>query len=245
MKAFLGISIAALLAASPVQAGDTWTGPYIGANLGFSHSTTDVDLSHSTGAIFYNDPFKPSQGSLGSDTGFAGGLEVGYNYQIQNIVLGFAADVAWADASNEGKYTTPLGSQWSMSSSPDVFGTVRGKLGYLVTPGLLVYATGGMAWGQFNVDQATTFVDGAGKQIDVGGRTSGNFAHIGYTVGGGLEYAINQNWSLKAEYLFLDFGSEDYQLTGTTKPGGSTPYVETFSADQQMQIGRVGISYHF
>jgi len=247
MKALLlSISAAALLTASPVQADPNWTGPYIGANLGFAHSATDVDLSHSTGAIFYNDPFAPSSGSLSSDTGFAGGLELGYNHQFQNVVLGFAADVSWTDTDNDGTFTTPLGSKWAINSSPDMFGTLRGKLGYLVRPSILLYATGGLAWGQFDVNQATTFVDGNGKQFDVGGVTSGSFNHIGYTVGGGLEYAINQNWSIKAEYLFLDFGSEDYQLEGHVKPDPkSAPYVETFSADQQMQIGRIGINYKF
>lgn len=240
------VSIAALLAASPANADPSWTGPYIGANLGFSHSSTDVDLSHSTGAIFYGDAFDPETGSLGTDTGFAGGLEAGYNHQFGSLVLGIAADVSWTNTDNTGVFTTPAGSQWTINSSPDVFGTVRGKLGFLVQPSLLVYATGGLAWGQFNVSQATDFVDGSGCSVDcAGGRTSGTFDHIGYTVGGGLEYALNHNWSLKAEYLFVEMGSEDYQLKGTTKPGGDVPYIETFSADQQMQIGRVGVAYHF
>ncbi|HET6388852.1 outer membrane protein [Hyphomicrobium sp.] len=226
--------------------GYNWSGLYVGANVGFSESRTDVDLSHSTGAIFYNDPFVPSAGHLGSDDSVVGGVEVGFNHQFNSIVVGVAADVSWTDTENEGTFTTPLGSQWNIKSSPDIFGTVRGKAGVLVRPDLLIYATGGLAWGQFDVKQATTFVEGSGCSVDCeGSRTSGNFNHLGFVVGGGLEWALTQHWSLKAEYLFLDFGSEDYQLQGTTKPGGNVPYVETFSADQQMHIGRAGINYRF
>lgn len=246
MKSILAtVATVALTAASPALADPNWSGAFVGANIGYGNATTTVDLSHSTGAIFYNDPFNPSTGSLGSTGGLIGGLEAGYNHQFGSFVIGLSADVSWADSDASASFTTPLGSKWDIKSSLDMFGTVRARAGVLVTPAMLVYATGGMAWGKFDVDQATTFVDGKGKQIDVGGVTSGSFNHIGFVVGGGAQYALTSNWSIKAEYLYANLGSQDYQLEGTTKPGGNVPYVETFSATTDMHIGRVGLAYKF
>jgi outer membrane immunogenic protein len=227
-----------------------WTGLYFGVHAGYGWSNTDVDLSHSTGAIFYNDPFVPDHGSLKSSSGFIGGLQTGYNYQIDRVVVGLEADFSWSNLEDDGTFTTPKGSQWHIKSQLDDFGTMRGRLGFLAHPGLLIHGTGGLAWGQFNVHQATTFVLGSGcsplgSPACEGGRTSGTFDQLGFAVGGGAEWMLSPHWTLKGEYLFMDFGKEYYALPGTTTPGGSTPYVETFAAQQQMQVIRAGLNYKF
>lgn len=265
-QAFSAISFALVIGAAPAMAADlgsikdtyeppeppvyNWTGLYIGGHAGYGWGDTDVDLSHSTGAIFYSDPFVPDQGSLSASDGFVGGIQVGAQKRYDRVVAGLEIDVSWTNSTSEGTFTTPLGSQWNITSDLEVFGTARGRLGYLFTPQLLAYATAGLAWGRVDVTQATTFVQGSGcsplgSPACEGGRTSGKFDHVGYAVGGGLEYALDNNWSLKAEYLYIDLGDEDYSLKGTTTPGGSTPYVETFGSDLQIQTLRAGVNYRF
>lgn len=101
--------------------------------------------------------------SAGQDLrGFAGGGQLGYNYRLnRRWVLGAEADLQY-------------------NPQPAWWGTVRGRAGYLVTPDLLVYGTGGLAYQISNT--------------------------AGWTAGGGIEYAINRNWSAKAEYLYVASG---------------------------------------
>jgi outer membrane immunogenic protein len=240
------LTLAALLSMTvTASANEPWSGLYIGAHAGYGWGSTDVDLSNSTGAIFYNDPFVPSSGSLSDSDGFVGGLQVGANKQLGGMVVGLEADVSWSGMEADGTFTTPLGSQWAITSELTTLGTVRGRVGLLATPALLIYGTAGLAWGQVDVTQATTFVDGKGAKLDDGGRTSGDFNHIGYAIGAGAEYALGNGWSLKGEYLYIDLGDEDYQLTGTTKPGGTVPYVETFASELDLHTLRVGANYKF
>lgn len=244
----VALTTALLLASSSAAlAGETepWSGLYIGAHAGYAWGGTDVDLSHSTGAIFYNDPFVPDQGSLSDSDGFAGGLQAGFDKQFGSVVAGIEVDVSWSDLEADGTFTTPLGSQWKITSAIDTLATARGRLGFLVTPNALVYGTAGVAWGHVDVTQATTFVDKNGDFLDDGGRTSGDYDHVGYVIGGGLEYLVGGGWSIKAEYLHIDLGDQDYGLKGTTKPNGNVPYVETFGSDLTLDVVRAGVNYRF
>lgn len=176
-----------------------------------------------------------------------GGFQVGANKQFGTLVVGLEADVSWTGLSADGRFTTPLGSQWDIKSDLDMLGTVRGRLGVAAGP-MLWYVTGGLAVGQVDTKQATNFVDNNGKQIDVGGRTSGTNYHVGWTIGGGGEYMLGAGWTLKAEYLYVDLGNVDYALRGSNKPSGTpgaTPYTETFSSDMNFHIGRLGLNYRF
>jgi len=143
--------------------------------------------------------------------GFAGGT-VGYNWQAGNIVYGLEADAAWADVSN---------SAFGVDAKLDTLGTVRGRIGYAFGPTLL-YATGGYAW--------------ADSKISIAGFGSDSHVHSGWTVGAGLEYMIAPHWSLKGEYLYKSFSSEDYTfpILGTLASGTTN-----------FHSGQVGVNYHF
>ncbi len=222
-----------------------WTGLYVGGHVGYGWGEWDVDLSHSSGAIHYNDPFVPANRSLSSDDNWIGGLQGGYNHQIGSMIVGVESDVSWTGMEADGRFTTPAPNHttWDIDTSLDVFGTVRTRVGVLVSPQLLVYATGGLAWGIVDAKQATNWFPPANP--DVGGRTSGDEAHIGWTAGGGAEWLVAPNWSIQGQYLYVDLGEQDYALKGTTKPGGTVPYVETFSTDLTFHTVRVGVNYKF
>lgn len=240
----LGMSVSAAVADEPTKQPD-WTGVYVGAFGGYGFGSSDVDLSHSTGAIFYNDPFVPDQGSLSDPDGWFFGGQIGADKQFDRVVVGVVVDLSKGNMDASNTFTTPLGSQWAITSDLEMFGTARVRVGYLIQPHVLAYVSGGVAWGRVDVKQATTFVDGNGDFLDDGGRTSGKFDHVGYAIGGGLEWMLADGWSLTGEYLYIDLGGEDYQLKGTTKPNGNVPYVETFGGDLSMHTLRVGVNYRF
>ncbi len=228
-RALLGVSALALLAGSaaaadlstryPVKAAPvpvqyfSWTGFYIGGNVGYGWNSPNFDYT-AAGLTYAYD--------VGNADGVFGGLQVGYNYQFaNNIVLGAEADLEFA---NMGTDTFLVGGPASgafTSTSVDTFGTIRGRVGYAVDR-FLPYFTGGAAW-------ANTSFTGPW------GWTSESNTQWGWTIGGGAEYAITNNWTVKAEYLYLDFGSQDYTFVGG----------DSISTGFNMQTVKAGFNYKF
>lgn len=142
-------------------------------------------------------------------SGVMGGLQGGYNWQNGMFVFGGEADInitAADDTFAPWKFSNP----W--------FGTLRGRLGVAPWQGVLFYATGGLAF--------------AGLEAEVNGGLSESRSHIGWTIGAGAEVALNQAWSVKAEYLYLDYASRAYTITGANH-GFDTSLV------------RFGVNYRF
>jgi outer membrane immunogenic protein len=136
--------------------------------------------------------------------GVAGGFQGGYNWQIGQFVLGAEADLQLSNASGtfaNYKFSNP----W--------FGTVRGRAGYAMN-NILFYGTLGLAYGRGHVDIGSVGEDNL---------------HGGWTAGGGLEVGLTRNWSVRAEYLYLDLGTESYGLTGTSN--GLTANLVRFGVD--------------
>ncbi|UFZ05878.1 porin family protein [Bradyrhizobium ontarionense] len=220
MKKILLATVALAALAAPAAAADlaarpytkapvaaplpTWAGFYIGAMGGYASQ----DNNSFAGFVA---PF-----SLSQKGGFAGGT-IGYNWQQGPVVFGVEADAAWADINGS---VTAGGA--TFSSKIEDMGTVRGRLGYTFGPAML-YATGGYAWME---NKATLSGFGAtdfGRQF-----------HNGWTLGAGAEYMFVPNWSVKAEYLYKSFGSENYAA------GGLLP-----SGTINLHTVQVGVNYHF
>ncbi len=162
-----------------------WNGFYIGAHAGYGSGNSSANLL--AGAL------TPSP----KPDGIFGGGQIGYNFQFSpNWVLGIEADISGADF----KDTTVIGGV-NTRAHMDLFGTVRGRIGYAFN-NLLLYGTGGFAWAnnKLSLEPAPAGI----------GSVSRN--HTGYAAGGGLEYAFSPNWSAKIEYLYLDFGRADYEF---------------------------------
>lgn len=221
-----------------------WSGLYVGGHAGYGWGDWNVDLSNSSGAIHYNDPFVPATGSLAVEDNWIGGFQAGYNHQFGSLVLGIEADASWTGIEANGRFTTPAPNHttWDISTKLDAFGTVRARVGYAFGRAM-IYGTGGLAWGIVDATQATNWF--APAPVAEGGRTAGDTNHIGWTIGAGAEWAFAQNWSVKGDYLYVDLGEENYALDGTTKPGGTVPYTETFATDLNFHAVRVGVNYKF
>jgi outer membrane immunogenic protein len=196
-------------------------------------------------------------------SGVLGGLQAGYNWQIGSALIGADADIDWSDAkgsvSREGTIGTiaPFANSVVAADKVKWIGTVRARLGYLPTPNLLVFGTGGFAYGEVEHSGAyTASLPTSGILIPVGydcfanvpcfsGSTS-NTA-FGWTVGGGLEYAIARNWTIRGEYLYVNLESTSFTEAATSLPFLATvpsSFTANFSRTK-LNIARAALNYRF
>src|ERR1039458_2079568 len=201
----------------------TWTGFYVGGSAGLiSQNTTGTDING----------LWDSPGDTYGVPGYSGlfGINVGYNYQLSNnIVLGLEADIAWAGLNNTSTNFDITGTGFSVSSKLSSLGTVRGRIGYAFDRAL-VCATGGFAFG--HVENATAILRGDPAYYNVS--TSGT--QTGWTVGGGLEYAVTNNWTVRAETLYVDLGTK---TTGVNDCGCTFGFKNTYN------LGPFCLNYKF
>jgi len=215
MRKFL-LGAALIMAASPAMAADVepvqiydWSGFYIGLNAGAAWNNTSVDDN-------INDPLLPDsvrgrlEDSFTDDqTVFTGGGEIGYNWQMDSIVLGLEADFNYLGFDSNRDRNGTIGEfgnfRSELGTKMDWFGTVRGRLGFAFD-NVMIFGTGGLAYGNMEADGTLVSNNGdvwKGKASDT---------NVGWTVGGGIEYAPSQNWVIGAEYLYVDLGSSDFNL---------------------------------
>lgn len=296
-----------------------WTGFYIGLNAGYGwgmHNNASVstgqayDLfgSNSINSILgqtnsnsaLNAIIDPqaslsavSASGVGSikDSGFLGGLTMGYNWQFGNSwVAGLEADIdgagirgnthfggssawnVWNATSKYGTYSfdRSAATSTSISKHTDWLGTLRGRVGWLVTPTMMIFGTGGLAYGgvEANVYQNQTIGNTlsytSGKSslaigLPFAGATAGHYSdtRIGWAAGGGFEWLFLPAWSLKAEALYYDLGTAKFTnaplvASGPTiaATGLALPFLGTINQGvTQVRydgvIARVGLNYHF
>jgi outer membrane immunogenic protein len=171
----------------------SWTGAYVGLNVGYG------------GGKFKHEIIDPVLSFDASSNGFVGGVQVGYNYQIDQWVVGAEAD--FQGASIKGETDVNIGTK--LGTKLDWYGTVRARAGVLATDRLLVYATGGLAYGH-----TKTFFETPVAGI------SESKTKAGWTVGAGVEYAVTDHVSLKTEYAYTDLGkARVFDSAGMFGPG--------------------------
>jgi outer membrane immunogenic protein len=130
-----------------------------------------------------------------------------------------------------------------VSSEPKLawFGTVRGRLGVIVTPELLLYGTGGLAYG--HVDASATFFEPNVGVPPIVAPASVSKTKVGWTAGAGAEWMFAHNWSAKLEYLYLDLGSDS--AIGSLPPPVPPQFQVGYTWHNRENITRVGVNYHF
>jgi outer membrane immunogenic protein len=187
-----------------------WTGFYIGAHLGSAWSDAE-----------WTDPVSGLSNNL-SNVGVSGGAQLGFNYQFDSMVFGLEGDFSGMSLSTSG--TDAAG--FVHSTSTYWTSTVTGRLGYAIDRALF-FAKGGAAF----ADERDTVT----SPLDVSSGTS--TTQVGWTAGGGLEYAIDRNWSAKVEYGYLGFGSQTVPAAALAGASGTVG----------LNIQRVvaGINYRF
>ncbi|MGL4729122.1 MAG: outer membrane protein [Bosea sp. (in: a-proteobacteria)] len=227
----------------------TWTGFYVGANAGYGFGGGGEAKTNGTQGFSNLVPPGIAPGALKVDgEGFIGGGQIGYNYQINRFVLGLEADLQYVDnKKSSGFIGAPiLGTQLNTSAESELryLGTLRARLGYTPLDRLMIYATGGLAYGDVKSTGNVTGVQNAalvwnGSKSDI---------KFGYTVGAGAEYALTNNWTLKTEYLYYDLGNSNVAALGNGAVRGVAALngVDYLSrVETKGHIVRAGVNYKF
>ncbi len=199
--------------------------------------------------------------------GFIGGVEVGYNVQFDPLVLGVETDFSYANINGSasasktflggGLFLCPVQdscgqvASYNEQQTLDWLATVRGRVGFTVTPSWLIFGTGGWAGGEVK----TSALVNLQHLESFGGVTTGGAPEIfpasssqfknGWIIGGGTEYMLTKNWTAKVEHLYCDLGS--VTLT-ETNPNPSFVYSSLLAMSNtpvRGQIFRVGANYKF
>lgn len=196
----------------------TWDGWHIGIIGGYGGGPVSSET------IFYTPAVNGIVNYSVGTSGWLVGYEAGYNWQFSNnIVVGYESEFSYADVSSSNRFGAPQPQlQW--------FGAEKLRFGYAMGR-FLPYITGGLAYGQTRVSGFETF---AGAVFPVSGSTW----QAGWTVGAGLEYAVWDNVSVKAEYLFT-------HLKGPRGAGASYTFgaAQTFQGrDFETHLARVGVN---
>ena len=241
---------------APVAAaGYNWTGFYFGGNAGYAWGDSDVSSAFScpggAGCSVSIDQnlaniTSAATGSL-SPTGFTGGVQAGYNWQFDATVFGLEADFNAFDLNSSRSVAVPSVTSSSIFNPTTTVDTnwlftLRGRLGWTVAPTVLLYATGGLAMTDLQVSNSYTTANNPSNTAS--GASSHSFTRVGWTVGGGAEWALAGDWRVKAEYLYGDFGSIS---TSANVNNGTFAVNDVFqtSADLRSHIVRGGINYRF
>lgn len=232
------VAVAALvLMTAPAVAGDPWTGAYAGAHIGYALGTTttkdDIKDWCSPGDKAC---IKKYVGPFDYDTsGAFGGGTLGYNQQFDRLVLGFEGDLGFMDLTGAGvNESSHIGNHQNLTTSGGLYGDITARAGILVTPSVLVYGKGGWAWLDGLAAQTTT-ADGYVTH------DAGNFS--GWTAGGGAEWLLTREVSLKLEYQHFDFGSQRGDQTSISDPPIGHVYGNSNKLDADTV--KVGVAYHF
>ena len=276
-----------IAAAAPPPPAVTWSGYYIGGNIGYGWGDASTDIATNwSDFTFPGLPGVPNSYALSTAhtqklNGVIGGGQVGFNYQYgPKWVFGVEADFQGTDQRRSEtldvafKSTICNGSPGgglcnshapfsgssvtSYEARIDWFGTLRGRVGWLVTDQTLLYGTGGLAYGHVSVSGNYSLSAIVFTGVDTFGPGTGAFSAskttFGFAVGGGIEgkFAawLPQNWTWRLEYLYLDLGSLDASTSFVAASSNPTVYtsltgtttVHTHFTDN---IVRFGLNYEF
>jgi high affinity Mn2+ porin len=189
-----------------------WTGLYVGAHAGFGRGSSTAVLADPATSTTSN--------SFG---GMIGGVQAGYNYQLPSgMLLGVEADFSFPNYLTSNSVVSSLATARSdVTEQSDYMGTARGRVGYVAGP-WLVYATGGLAW--------------AGERFlntpAIGSDEKTLHTRLGWAAGGGVEYALAPDWSVRLEYLYSQFGKADITFPSATQ----------YTSNLDFQSLRVGLN---
>lgn len=215
---------------TPVSAID-WSGFYVGASAGYASGTVDYtvqgyDNGVSLGNLMYQ------EGSFDSD-GWLGGLQAGYNIQTGNLVFGLEGDVNWTNVSGS---TTRNDS--TITSTLDTLSSIRGRVG-VAFDNLLLFGTAGWAYGTGTID--VTNIDGDDDTLN-----SEDFTANGWTAGAGAALALDNNWSLTAEYRYTSLDLDQVEFGAPVQFGGSADgdYLAV-NGSSDIHLVKVGLNYKF
>lgn len=195
------------------------------------------------------------------ESGLEVGGQVGCNYQTGVFVFGVEGDGQWAILGDNDDNTVRVAYPPLVSANPafviarrvetvdsqlNWFSTFRARAG-VAFDRVFVYGTGGLAVGDLNSSTSVAFGGNVGNVYGTA-QHFGSFSdmRIGWTAGGGLEWAFANHWTAKVEYLYLNLGNTISYLSALVAPAGRAPgYAWTTSVDSSYHVARIGLNYKF
>ena len=242
------------LAAAPASAADmpvkaappppaapiyNWTGFYIGIHAGGAWTDTDWFYACSARNLLIP-PCGLAQGGHSASSWLAGG-QVGFNYQVGRFVWGVEADFSATDLKGS-HLDRAFPDQEVLHSRTDFIGTVAPRVG-VAWDRVLLYAKGGAAWAHDDYWATISPFNVTAPGLEGFKFVTGDATRWGWMVGVGIEYAFAQNWSVKAEYNYMDFGTERILFTPTSNLAGTVPFDDDIK--RTIQVVKVGLNYKF
>jgi outer membrane immunogenic protein len=212
---------------APVAAPFTWTGCYLGGHVGAGWAYTNWTNTADTTAF---GDLLPGQGYSQTDAGFVGGGQIGCNYQAGEWVYGIEGTFAGTTIKGDVANTVFGAADDVFTTKINSIATATGRLGYAWN-NWLFYGKAGYAGGDVKFSVADT--------VGIIGSGSDSHWHNGWTVGGGVEYALTPNWIVGVEYDYVDL------LTKTYNVAGASPGVYNFDVHPQIHEVLARISYKF
>jgi outer membrane immunogenic protein len=238
---------APLLAAAP----STWTGIYVGGNIGGGIGTNSWSYYPplSAGILSISPPGASSGlvvAGTGTTSGALGGVQLGFNYQTGWVVWGLEGEFDWSGLKGNMPLATASEGYYTLANTvkTNYISTVTGRVGGVFHEDMLIYLKGGVAFAQNNY--AISATDSFG--IASGNYSSMNDNRTGWTVGFGTEYRFDPHWSAKIEYDYIDFASKNLSFPagsgGACNPFGvcSTSAV-AFDVPQTIHTFKLGLNY--
>ncbi|MBY0561432.1 outer membrane beta-barrel protein [Hyphomicrobium sp.] len=230
MRALL-IAAAIVMAASSTAMSQEyhWTGLYGGASVGYGWGDATVTDNAKDGV-------NPGPFGYSPDGVLAGGT-LGYNLQLDRVVLGIEGDIGYMDVAGSGIIgSTHADHHQDLTLDGGAYGDITGRAG-IALGRALVYGKGGLAFYSGEASQATT---------NPGYAPTGTDTFTGWVAGGGIEYALTESLSIKAEYLHFDFGDQDaYQTSLVADDPTPAGYKFHNTTDLNVDTVKFGINYHF
>ena len=200
-----------------------WSGFYLGGHVGYGFGTQDIFSGFPTAGAAVN--------ASTNLNGWIGGLQTGYNYQFKQLVLGVEGDFDWAGARRDFRCIASASQMCTATS--EWFASLVGRVGVVFGPALF-YLDGGAAWNFYKLDDVIAPSNALPSDF-----FSGSDIRPGWTLGIGVEYLLSHNWSLKAEYDFMEFGERSITLSDGS--GVLSPQ----ELKQTVQLAKVGFNYRF
>ena len=251
LTALLALSGTAFAADLPVKAPParampaTWSGCYIGANIGggWGQHTGGRGIINSGNATLNAGVGVPAELDIGPG-GVIGGGQAGCNYQTGRFVFGVETDIQGSGIRGNASifFPSPNGGITDATTATgheqlDWFGTVRARAGFAAMDSLLLYATGGLAYGGVSSSASLVLTPAA----DGNYAGSASETKTGWTAGAGAEYAFARNWSVKVEYLYLDLGTTNVRMVDPNRPNTFIDY----GFRHRENIVRAGLNFRF
>jgi len=199
-------------AAMPVyDTPSSWTGFYAGVFGGAAFNPSDagvIEIDQDLDGNFSEPLVAPLLGAFGSnfigsnDAGFTGGIEAGYDYQMDSFVFGGVVDIAAVDYQSRQSAFSSTPASYTQQTDIEYLATVRARAGYLVTDYVLAYVHGGLAIGGVDTSFSSTNPNGRSR--------GGDDTMVGFQVGAGVETKVTSNVSIGLEYAYTNLGDTDF-----------------------------------